>query len=208
MLAFLTVPATVGLMVLGVPVVRLLYERGRFTAADTEATATALLLYALGLVGYTGVKVVAPSFYALGRPRLPLLASVSAVATNLLVIWALHGRFGYRAIALGTALGSLVNAALLVGAFEKRVGGLFGYGLVRSFSRMGVAAAVMGVAAWGAALGLERLVGTRGLFAQAVTGLLPVVLGVGVYGALARALGVAEAREVWRATRDRLRGRR
>jgi putative peptidoglycan lipid II flippase len=208
MLAFLTVPATVGLMVLGVPVVRLLYERGRFTAADTEATATALVLYALGLVGYTGVKVVAPSFYALGRPRLPLLASVSAVATNLLVIWALHGRFGYRAIALGTALGSLVNATLLVGAFEKRVGGLFGHGLARAIARMGMAAAVMGLAAWGAALGLERLVGTRGLFAQAVTGLVPVVLGVGLYGALARVLGVAEAREVWSAARDRLRGRR
>jgi hypothetical protein len=71
-----------------------------------------------------------------------------------------------------------------------------------------MAAAVMGLAAWGAALGLERLVGTRGLFAQAVTGLVPVVLGVGLYGALARVLGVAEAREVWSAARDRLRGRR
>ena len=72
MLAYLTVPATVGLMVLGVPVVRLLYERGRFTPADTQATAAALLLYSLGLVGYTGVKVLAPAFYALGRPRVPL----------------------------------------------------------------------------------------------------------------------------------------
>jgi putative peptidoglycan lipid II flippase len=83
MLAYLTLPATVGLVALGVPVVRLLYERGRFTAADTEATAAALLLYSFGLVGYTGVKVLAPAFYALGRPRVPLVASVSAVATNL-----------------------------------------------------------------------------------------------------------------------------
>ena len=94
MLAYLTVPATVGLMVLGVPVVRLLYERGRFTPADTQGTAAALFLYSFGLVGYTGVKVLAPAFYALGRPRVPLLASVSAVATNLVVIWAFHAPAG------------------------------------------------------------------------------------------------------------------
>ena len=145
MLAYLTVPATVGLMVLGVPVVRLLYERGRFTPADTQATAAALFLYSLGLVGYTGVKVLAPAFYALGAPRVPLLASVLAVATNLAVILALNRGLGFRAIALGTALGSLVNAGLLVAVFERRVGGLFGHGLFRPVARMGVAAGGMAV---------------------------------------------------------------
>jgi putative peptidoglycan lipid II flippase len=60
-LAFLTLPATAGLWALGVPIVRLLYERGRFTTADTESTATALLYYSCGLVAYTGVKVLAPA---------------------------------------------------------------------------------------------------------------------------------------------------
>jgi putative peptidoglycan lipid II flippase len=205
MLAYLTVPATVGLMVLGVPVVRLLYERGRFTPADTQATASALLLYSFGLVGYTGVKVLAPAFYALGRPRVPLLASVSAVATNLLVVLLLHGSLGFRAIALGTALGSLVNAGILVGLFEKRVGGLFGHGLFRPVARMAASAAVMGALAWLAATGLERLAGTRGLGAQAATGLLPVAVGVSSYLLLTHVLRVGEADALWRAVRDRLR---
>jgi putative peptidoglycan lipid II flippase len=205
MLAYLTVPATVGLMVLGVPVVRLLYERGRFAPADTQGTAAALFLYSFGLVGYTGVKVLAPAFYALGRPRIPLLASVSAVATNLLVIWAFHSRLGFRAIAIGTALGSLVNSALLAGLFEKRVGGLLGHGLFRPIARMGLAAAAMGGLAWLAAVGLERLVGTRGLGAQLTTGLVPVVAGVGLYVLLTRALRVGEADVVWRMVRNRLR---
>jgi putative peptidoglycan lipid II flippase len=205
MLAYLTVPATVGLMVLGVPVVRLLYERGRFTASDTEATAAALLLYSLGLVGYTGVKVLAPAFYALGRPRAPLLASVSAVATNLLVILALHPAFGYRAIALGTALGSLANSALLIGLFEKRVGGLVGHGLFRPIARMALAAAAMGAVAWLSAAGLERLFGTDGLLAQLVTGLLPVLGGAGLYLVLTRAMGVGEAEVLWRMLRERRR---
>jgi putative peptidoglycan lipid II flippase len=205
MLAFLTVPATVGLMVLGVPVVRLIYERGRFTPAATEATAAALFLYAFGLVGYTGVKVLAPAFYALGRPRAPLLASVSAVATNLVVVLLLHGRLGFRAIALGTALGSLVNAGLLVALFEKRVGGLLGHGLFRPIARMAAAAASMGGLAWLVAAGLERLVGTGGLVAQLVTGLVPVVAGVLLYVLLTRALAVAEADVLWRMVRDRVR---
>ncbi len=204
MLAYLTVPATVGIMVLGVPVVRLLYERGRFTPADTQATAAALFLYSFGLVGYTGVKVLAPAFYALGKPRVPLLASVAAVATNLAVIFALDRGLGFRAIALGTALGSLVNSGLLVALFEKRVGGLFGQGLFRPVARMLLAASAMGAVAWLVAAGLESRWGTRGLPAQLVTGLVPVAAGVVSYALLTRALRVSEAEVLWRMVRERL----
>jgi putative peptidoglycan lipid II flippase len=204
MLAYLTVPATVGLMVLGVPVVRLIYERGRFAPADTQATATALFLYSFGLVGYTGVKVLAPAFYALGRPRVPLLASICAVATNLAVVLLLHGRLGFRAIALGTALGSLVNAGLLAAGFERRVGGLFGHGLFRPIGRMAVSAGTMGALAWLAAVGLERWLGTSGLRAQLATGLVPVAVGILTYALMTRALRVAEAEVLWRMVRERL----
>jgi putative peptidoglycan lipid II flippase len=193
MLAYLTVPATVGLMVLGVPVIRLLYERGRFTPTDTQNTATALFLYSFGLVGYTGVKVLAPAFYALGTPRFPLAASVLAVVTNLAVIFLGHAALGYRAIALGTALGSILNAFLLVAVFEKRVGGLLGHGLVRPVARMLFAALVMGVASQALAAWLERIFGTAGLAAQLATGLVPVAAGITLYLALTHALRVAEA---------------
>jgi putative peptidoglycan lipid II flippase len=193
MLAYLTVPATVGLLALSVPIVRLLYERGRFGPADTQATATALVLYAFGLVGYTGVKVLAPAFYALGTPRVPLAASVVAVATNLVVILLGHGGLGYRAIALGTALGSLLNAGLLVAVFERRVGGLLGHGLVRSLLRVVLAAGVMGACVFALARGLERLFGTDGLAAQLAAGLGPVAAGALVYLALTQLLGVREA---------------
>jgi putative peptidoglycan lipid II flippase len=193
MLGYLTLPATVGLIVLRVPVVRLLYERGRFTPADTEATATALLLYSIGLIGYTGVKVLAPAFYALGTPRVPLAASALAVATNLTVIFMGHGAFGYRAIALGTALGSILNAGLLVAVFEKRVGGLSGHGLLRQFARMLLAALAMGLASLALATWLERIFGTAGLAAQLATGLVPVAAGMTLYLALTHALRVGEA---------------
>ena len=177
---------------------RLLYQHGRFTAADTRATGAALSLYALGLVGYTGVKVLAPAFYALGRPRVPLLASAlgrrDEPARRARALPALSA---IGAIALGTALGSLVNVAVLLAAFERRVGGLFGRGLFRAIARMLPAAVVMGAVAWGVAALLEQRLGTRGSLAQLATGLVPVALGVAAYGLLTRALRRREAEALW-----------
>lgn len=203
LVAFLTVPSMAGLMALAVPVVRLLYERGRFTSADTAGTATALALYSVGLVAYSGVKVLAPAFYALGRPRVPLLGSVLAVGTNLAVMLALHGRLGFRAVALGTALGSLLNALLLLVVLERRLQVVRGHGLSGALGRMLAGALVMAPACWGAARGLEGMLGTRGLLAQALTALGPVVLGVLVYGLVTRLLRLPEVEAVLALARRR-----
>lgn len=206
--AFLSVPATVGLVVLRVPIVRLLFERGRFDASDTVHTATALALYSIGLVAYTGVKVLAPAFYAMGRPRVPLLASVSAVVTNLVVILTMYGALGYRAIALGTALGSLINAFVLIGVFQRRVGGLTTRNLGWSFLKMIAAAGLMGGAAVLALQGTESFFGHRGLVAQLVTGLVPVAIGAAVYAVAAHLMHVDEARTIGGVLARRLRLRK
>src|SRR6185437_8148810 len=75
---FLTVPSTVGLALLGVPIIRLIYQHGRFSPHATVQTAHALAGYAVGLVAYAAIKVVVPAFYAIGRPRVPVAASLSA----------------------------------------------------------------------------------------------------------------------------------
>jgi len=192
LVVFLTLPATAGLVVLREPIVRLLFERGRFQAADTRHTAVALALYSIGLVAYTGVKVLAPAFYALGRPRVPLVASASAVLANLTVIGLFHRSGGYRAIALGTALGSIVNALVLAAAFQSGLGGLLTRRLGGPLARMAAAALLMAAAVWLAARGLEARFGTTGLAAQLVTGLGPIAAGLAVYGLASRWLGLAE----------------
>jgi putative peptidoglycan lipid II flippase len=207
MLGFLTVPATAGLMVLAVPIVRLLFERGRFAPSDTHATAVALLLYALGLVSYTGVKVLAPAFYALGTPRIPVISSASAVATNLIVILALHGAIGYRAIALGTSLGSLAQAGILASVLQSRVGGIRRHGLGLALAKMTAAAAVMAGAAWGTWVLVERQVGTRGITAQLLTCLVPIGVGIAVYLAAAWALRLPELTSLTDSVRRRRGGK-
>jgi putative peptidoglycan lipid II flippase len=165
---------------------------------DTEATAYAVILYSIGLVAYTSVKVLAPAFYVLGSPRVPLAASALAVATNVAVILALNDRLGYGAIALGTSLGSLLNALLLIVTFERRVGGLVGRAPAFALARMAAAAVVMAPAAYLAADVLETRFGTRGTGAQLVTGLVPVAFGALVYGAAALAFRVPEAKRIAR----------
>jgi putative peptidoglycan lipid II flippase len=202
-LAFLTLPATLGLLILPIPIVRLLFERGRFRPEDTAMTALALLLYAIGLPAYAGVKVLAPAFYAMGTPRTPFLASVSAVAVNLAVIFALHGSLGFRAIPLGTSLGSLVNAAVLLGVLEKRLGGVWDRGMWRSLARTAAAALLMAPVASLSAIWLEAWVGSRGLPAQLVCGIGPVLAGGLAYGLASLALGSPEARALASSLRRR-----
>jgi putative peptidoglycan lipid II flippase len=206
MLAFLTLPATAGLVVLAEPIVRLLYERGEFSARSTEGTAAALVFYALGLSAYTSVKVLAPAFYAIGAPRVPLAASALAVGTNLLVNVLLHERFGFRAVALGTALGSIVNALVLAGAFERRLGGLRMPGWGARLARLGLAAGLTAAGAHVTARALMGAVGTDGLPAQLLTGLVPVLAGIVTYALVSLALRLPEAALLWGTVRRHLRG--
>jgi putative peptidoglycan lipid II flippase len=205
LVTFLALPATLGLLVLGVPIVRLLYQRGRFGPQDTQATALALGFYALGLAAYTAVKVLAPAFYVLGRPRVPLLGSLLAVGSNLAVILALYPRLGFRAVALGTSVGALANVLLLMLVLQRRLGVLRGHGLGAALGRMLLSAAAMAPVVWGTARALEAAVGTRGLPAQALTALAPVALGVGVYALAAHLLRLDEARTLVAALRRRAR---
>ncbi len=124
LVAFLTIPSTLGLIALREGVVRLLYEYGRWHAADTQATAAALLPYALGLYAYAAVKVVAPAFYALNHARAPLRASLTAVVANVVFNVSLFPVLGYRGLALGTAIAACLNLSVLLFAFRKLTGGV------------------------------------------------------------------------------------
>jgi putative peptidoglycan lipid II flippase len=192
MVLFLTVPSTVGLALLGVPIIRLIYEHGKFSHHATIETARALSGYAIGLVAYAAIKVVAPAFYALGRTRVPLIASVSAVVANLIWNTLTFRRFGHVGLAVGTSLAALVNAGILVFAFEKQIRGFVSRDLLLPFLKILIAAGVMAAAVWLTTTRLELLPGA-GTANAAVKALVPIVVGVAVYYLAARALRLHEA---------------
>jgi putative peptidoglycan lipid II flippase len=148
LMLMLNVPATVGLVVLAEPIVQLLLERGRFTSSHTLATAAALQFYAVGLVGYSVVRIASPTFYALGRNRTPVMVSIIAVLVNAALNYALvHTSLGYRGLALGTSIAALFNATALLVILRGHLHGLNEARLFGAIAKIGVAAAAMGIAA-------------------------------------------------------------
>jgi putative peptidoglycan lipid II flippase len=192
LVVFLTVPATVGLLLLGEPIIRLIFERGRFTAFDTIATTRALELYAVGLVAYASVKVLAPAFYALDQARIPLIASVSAVAGNLILNITLHPIYGYRILALGTAAAAILNFSVLYLAFRSKISPVDDLGLVRYLAKIGVAVGVMAAAVYGIDRGLAEWLGTVGFGPRLAGGLVPVAAGALIYAVACHLLRVEE----------------
>ncbi len=148
LMLMLNVPATVGLMVLAVPIVRVMFEHGRFTAFATVQTAAALQLYAIGLIGYSVVRIAAPTFYALGQSRTPVAVSMITVLVNAVLNITLVQVMGYRGLALGTSIAALFNATVLFVLLRRRLEGLNERHLLRSLAKILAASAVMGLAAW------------------------------------------------------------
>jgi putative peptidoglycan lipid II flippase len=202
-----TLPATAGLIVLAEPIVRLLYERGRFGGVDTTATAAALGLYAVGLYAYSSVKVLAPAFVAMGRPRVPMVASMSAVAANLVLNIALYHRYGYRVLALGTSVAALTNLLILAALFQRRSRALLTLDLMAHLAKVLVATGATAAAARGAMRGLEQHLGHTHLGARLLGVTLACAAGVAAYVVACQLLGIDELGAVWRRLRGRLRRR-
>jgi putative peptidoglycan lipid II flippase len=147
MMLMLNVPATIGLMVLATPIVALLLERGRFSPDDTAATAAALVFYAPGLLAYSAVKIVSPTFYSLRDSRTPVIVSVASVAVNLGINLVLVRAMGFRGLALGTALAATFNAGLLLWLLRSRLFGIEGTRIGVAFAKILMASVAMGVVA-------------------------------------------------------------
>jgi putative peptidoglycan lipid II flippase len=146
MALYVSVPATVGLVVLRVPIVRVLFERGRFEAADTVATAEALAWYALGLAGMAGARIVAQAFYAAAEPGTAVRLGLVSVLANVVAALLLVGPLGHAGLAAATSVGASVNLVSLLWAARRRFGPLGGRALVHSLLR--TVAASIPLAAW------------------------------------------------------------
>ncbi len=139
MSVFVSIPATVGLTLLRTPIIRVLFERGRFTAVDTGATAEALLWFAVGLTGIAGARIAAQTFYALREPAVAVRFGVLAVAVNIVAAVVLMHPFGHAGLAAASSFAAYVNLAGLVWAARGRLGPIGGTALLRSIVRTGVA---------------------------------------------------------------------
>lgn len=203
-LAFLlTIPSAVGLIVLGRPIIALIYQRGDFTALDTDHTAGALAFYAIGLVGYSAIKILAPAFYALDDARTPMAISLLMIAINFFMNWALVGTLQERGLALSTSTVAVLNFALLYSIMSRRVGGIEGRATALAVFKIIVASAVMGAACWVVSYSISRVLSDNQI-TRAINVFTSVAVGAVVFYFSANALGVKELRSGVRAVVNRL----
>ena len=148
MVLFLTVPTSALIACLAVPVTRAIYERGHFTAADTLATAGALVLYVLGIPFISALRNVAAVFYAHKDAKTPMYASFASIAFNIILNLTLMGLLGFLAFPLSTTLAAMLNVGLLYALLPRKIGPLELGPLAAYAGKLAVASAAGGGAAW------------------------------------------------------------
>ncbi len=192
MVALLCIPAAAGLAWFGVPVIGLIYEHGRFTAADTVAAAHALAGYAIGLAGYAGIKVVAPAFYALDDVRTPMRVSLLSIVVNFALNWLFVRVLGFGALglALSTSAVALANCAILLIMLRRRLGPLGG-GLGGAIVRIGIATVLMLAAATAVDATLAGWLPPRPFFHHGLRVAIVLPVAVVAFWAACHALGIA-----------------
>lgn len=145
---FITIPAMVGLIVFRVPIVHLLFERGRFTRDMTLGTSDALFFFSLGLCFYVVTRILVPVFYSFQDTRTPVKVGAIAVASDILFSLALMPTMKVNGLALATALSSIINVTLLITILRRRIGPLGGKPIMRFLSKVLMASISMGSLAW------------------------------------------------------------
>jgi putative peptidoglycan lipid II flippase len=203
---FVAIPATIGLIILAVPVVQVIFGRGGWTPTSTNATAWALSLYAPGLAGFALQEILARSFYARRNTWIPVSVAVGGLFLNVLlslilvrvIQGAAPGQGPFGGLALANALTTLAETAILYRLMRRRLGHIDDRQLFSEGGRTLIAALVMGAAV----LALDAALADR-------AALLRLLIGAGV-GALifeggAALLGVSEARAIPRLILRRIR---
>ena len=202
----LTVPSTLGLVFLAEPIISLIYESGKFDAEATRQTAAALRYYALGLAAYSGIKVLAPAFYAIDRRTTPMLVSFGAIGVNLALNWLFTYRLGmgHCGLALSTGCVALANFLALYLLMRSALGALESRQLVVGLGKVLVAgAALAAVCVFGGEfLGLGTEGGGKLVLGTRLGGVIAIA-AVTFFGC-ARLLGVAEMEDLFGAVRRRL----
>ncbi|MFZ5863590.1 MAG: murein biosynthesis integral membrane protein MurJ [Nitrospirota bacterium] len=196
LIMFITIPAMIGLIALRTPIIHVLFQHGKFEAADTVGTASAVLGYTVGLWAFAGVRVVAPVFYARQDTKTPVIVAAASVMVNIGLSLVLMGPFGHGGLALATAVASCVNFVVLLVVLRRGLGPFGGRALARSAALAVLASAPAGLIGWGMS-GLA-IWDTAGAWTMKMALLSAAIAGsAAAYGALHALWRTEEARAVW-----------
>jgi putative peptidoglycan lipid II flippase len=213
----MTLPSACGLIVLGEPIIRLIYARGAFKESDVPMTALALAGYSIGLTGYAAIKVLSPAFYALDDAKTPMIIAIASIAVNAVASFFFrdwlsnfgvtpetpHG-YGHVGVALATSTVALVNFFALAVFMRKRIERLNGREIFSSFVRIAAASLAMSVVCYFSYHFLNNFFAVRTLVAKIIEAFAPIILGGVTFIVAAKLLGVSELEKLFKIFSRRL----
>ena len=145
----ITIPAGAGLIFLSVPIVRLLFQQGKFGPDATQATAYALVFYSVGLFAQSAIWVITRAFYALHDTMRPLIISLITIALNFVLNITLMGPLQEGGLALAYSITGILNMVILLWLLRKKIGPIGAKSLFKSFLLITAAACIMGAVSLG-----------------------------------------------------------
>jgi len=196
LILYLTIPASVGLMILAQPVTAFLLRSGAFDADSESLVVTALVFYSLGLFAHSGIEILSRGFYALSDTRTPVAFALISMLVNFVVSLALVWQFGIGGLAFALSAAAIVEFALLVRTLDRRLHGLDTAATMQSVARTAVATLLMAevLAIW---LALLKLAGQLDLGSKLNSGAAVaggMLLGGGAFYVTSRLLRSPESR--------------
>jgi len=211
----LALPSACGLIVLGQPIIRLLYSHGgAFKETDVPMTAWALSGYAVGLTGYAAIKVLSPAFYALNDARTPMVIALISIVVNAVASYFLMDLFsgigvsaqypngyGHVGVALATSCVALVNFLALAWFMRQKIKRLNGREMFSSFIRIAIASAAMSVVAYFSFQFLSGYFVNKNFWVRAAEAFVPIILAGLTFVVAAKLLRISELEKLWNGLR-------
>jgi len=195
-LLFLNLIAAILLVVLAEPIVRLIYEHGKFNADSTIRATLALQCLAPGLVAFSTVNIFARAFYALGDTKTPMKISIFCLALNLILAVALVGPLRQGGLGIANTVTSICNVGLLIFALRRKLGKLEMESIWKSLFPLALATAAAGLLAWESWKIWEDLLNHETLALKIGAVFVPAILAGLIYGMLALIFKIPASKEM------------
>lgn len=190
---FVTLPAAVGLIALRIPLIRLLFEQGLFTHANTLATAHALYYYSIGLFAYSAIQVLNRAFYALQDTKTPVAAGILTIALNIWLNFVLLDILGHGGLALAYSLAGIFNMIALLVILRLKIGGIDGRKMFFSFVQSVFASIVMGLLLFYFVSYADNLLDVTTKIGQFLEVMLGITIGAVIYTLIVSLFKMEEA---------------
>jgi putative peptidoglycan lipid II flippase len=194
MVIFITLPISVGMIVLSFPLIRVLFQHGHFTAQDTDNTVIPLLYFALGISSQSVIQILPRAFYALQDTWTPVILGIISMVINIISMVLLIHPLAHGGLALATTIAALANMLLLFYVLRGRLGRIDGWAMFWTGVKSLVASAFMAAVIWVWSGFLTRMIGVRTLASLIVLG-TGTAIGVIVFAGMAKLLRMEEYKQ-------------